>query len=150
MRLNELRQLCWEDIHWNKNLILIPKTKTNRPRSIPLNKELATELRKVAKKTGPVFPACIKNRGSGYRTKNYWLKLIRPLQEKIPAFTENAGGNRTGRAFHLLRNTFASQLVQKGVDVYKVSKWLGHSNITTTMRYAHLAPNRYDEDIDKI
>lgn len=150
MRLNELRQLCWEDIHWDKNLILIPKTKTNRPRSIPLNKELAGELRKVSKQSGPVFPGRIDKHNSGYRTKKTWLKLIRPLQEAIPAFTKDAGGNRTGRAYHLLRNTFASHLVQKGVDVYKVSKWLGHSNVTTTMRYAHLAPKRYDEDINKI
>ena len=50
---------------------------------------------------------------------------------------------------HTLRHTFASQRVQAGVSLYKVSQWLGHANPnTTTMMYAHLRP--YDEDIDRI
>jgi len=34
----------------------------------------------------------------------------------------------------------ASRLVQNGVDLYVVAKWLGHTSIKTTERYAHLAP----------
>ena len=39
---------------------------------------------------------------------------------------------------HILRHTCASRLIQRGIPVAEVSKWLGHSNIQTTMRYAHL------------
>lgn len=41
---------------------------------------------------------------------------------------------------HKLRHTFASHLVQNGVDLYTVSKMLGHNSITTTEIYAHLSP----------
>lgn len=41
---------------------------------------------------------------------------------------------------HALRHTFASRLVQRGVELQTVSKLLGHRSIVTTMRYAHLAP----------
>lgn len=41
---------------------------------------------------------------------------------------------------HTLRHTCASRLVQGGMDLYRVKTWLGHSTITTTERYAHLAP----------
>lgn len=41
--------------------------------------------------------------------------------------------------FHVLRHTFASWLVMGGVDLYTVSKWMGHSSIKVTERYAHLA-----------
>ena len=42
---------------------------------------------------------------------------------------------------HTLRHTCASRQVQAGVDLYRVRDWLGHSSITTTERYAHLAPS---------
>lgn len=43
--------------------------------------------------------------------------------------------------FHDLRHTFATRLVQSGkVDLYKVSKLLGHSSIEVTWRYAHHCP----------
>ena len=42
--------------------------------------------------------------------------------------------------FHDLRHTFATRLVQNGVDIYKVKALLGHKTITMTMRYAHHYP----------
>ena len=42
--------------------------------------------------------------------------------------------------FHDLRHTFATRLAQRGVDLYTISKLLGHVNITMTQRYAHHCP----------
>lgn len=42
---------------------------------------------------------------------------------------------------HTLRHTCASRLVQRGVPLSIVQKWMGHKNINTTLRYAHLAPD---------
>ena len=41
---------------------------------------------------------------------------------------------------HCLRHTCASRLVKAGVSLPVIKDWLGHSNINTTMRYAHLFP----------
>jgi len=39
--------------------------------------------------------------------------------------------------WHMFRHTFASRLTSEGVDIVTVKELLGHSNISTTMRYAH-------------
>jgi len=42
-----------------------------------------------------------------------------------------------GVTWHKLRHTFASRLVNRGVDIVTVQQLLGHSTIVTTMRYTH-------------
>lgn len=45
---------------------------------------------------------------------------------------------------HDLRHTYASRLVQNRVELSRVRDLLGHASITTTERYAHLAPDQFD------
>lgn len=49
--------------------------------------------------------------------------------------------------WHTLRHTFASRLVMAGVDLATVQKLMGHSSITTTMRYAHLARPHIEDSV---
>jgi integrase len=46
---------------------------------------------------------------------------------------------------HILRHTCASRLVQRGIPIYTVSKWLGHSSVKVTERYAKLSPDTLAE-----
>ena len=43
---------------------------------------------------------------------------------------------------HALRHTTATRLIDKGIDLYTVKEWLGHSTIQVTERYAHLNPDK--------
>ncbi len=45
-----------------------------------------------------------------------------------------------------LKNRQSRHLAMKGISIYKVSQWLGHSSVNTTMIYAHLAPQ--DDEIN--
>lgn len=60
----------------------------------------------------------------------------------------NEGVSRPQRiTWHTLRHTFASRLVMAGVDLATVQRLMGHSSITTTMRYAHLARPHVEESV---
>ena len=56
----------------------------------------------------------------------------------LQATCDSAGLSRTG--WHLLRHTFASELVIKGAPIRAVQILLGHCTIQMTERYSHLAP----------
>lgn len=51
---------------------------------------------------------------------------------------------------HKLRHTFASQLAQKDVPLQKIQKLLGHANIQTTMKYAHLLPSDLGGAVERL
>ena len=53
-------------------------------------------------------------------------------------------------SFHISRHTFAVLNLTFGADLYTVSKLLGHKDIKTTMRYAHLAPDHVRSAVEKI
>ena len=51
---------------------------------------------------------------------------------------------------HTLRYTFASHLVMNGVDLPTVKRLMGHTDIQTTMIYAHLAPEHLSDAVNKL
>jgi integrase len=92
----------------------------------------------------------------------YWQKRIRGSRDN--AKRHNSAQNWLTHRFaeirahakmpdvtaHTLRHTCASRLVQRGVSIYKVQKFLGHSDIRMTERYAHLAPSDLDDAVSAL
>jgi len=131
MRRGELFGLTWEDVNLKKRYLTIAgKTaKTGATRHIPLNDEaLGTLLawRNATDSKHLVFP----NPNTGKRFDNIstaWQQILKDA--KIIDFR-----------FHDCRHHFASQLAMKGCDLNVIRELLGHSDISMTLRYAHLAP----------
>lgn len=136
VRFGELIALDWSDIDFLNKQITIRRsivggvmggTKSNKIRYIPLNKSVSEMLIDRAQNHGFVF---IRN-GEPF-TQHYCCKKI------IKAY-KDAGLKKSG--WHKLRHTFASHLAQKGIAIQVIKELLGHSDITTTMQYAHLSPS---------
>lgn len=146
MRQGELKGLQWQSIDWLNRLIIVRHSqcdyskslnspKNNRERHIPLDDELYELLSRRKKSQGYVF---VDWDG---KTFNYHR-----LKVMIREVCEEARLRRIG--WHTLRHTFASHLVMRGVPLPVVQQLLGHSSITMTMRYSHLAPSLMREAID--
>jgi len=161
LRMTELRLLEWRDIDFDRRALLVRRSKSRRHRTVWLNQRALAALKEQYARSGMyvyVFPGGRRRKdgrpGKGPwnpnqpRGERWWLEALKPLQAAIPTFQSIDKGS-VGRGWHLLRHTFASRLVQAGVPIYKVSAWMGHSDVKTTMIYAHLSPD-FDEDIEKV
>ena len=52
--------------------------------------------------------------------------------------------------FHMARHTFATSALTNGVDIYSVSKYMGHNSVKTTEIYSNLVNQKMNEVADKI
>lgn len=135
MRLGELLRLKWEDITFPIRDLFIPKSKSGKSRHVPISDVLYGLLRDLYG-TGKNDKELVLGTLNGDKIYRRFMKACRKL--KIKDFR-----------FHDLRHTFASHLVMAGVSIFQVSKWLGHSSVTTTEKYyAHLSPDNRREEIN--
>ncbi len=133
MRRGELFSLKWKDVNFSTLNITIAaeNAKSSKTRHIPMNKTVENVLNRWSEQhkavpTGFVFP----NPDTGHQfttIKTAWNRLLK--RAEIKDFR-----------FHDCRHSFASKLVMRGIDLNTVRELLGHSDLQTTLRYAHLAP----------
>jgi integrase len=132
MRKGEILNLTWKDVDFVRRLIRVMKSKNGEKRSIPMSQTLLMTLKgsgKIVEISGRVFPIA-----------------DRSLREAFSKTLEKAGIEDFH--FHDLRHTFATRLIQNGVDLYKVKELLGHKTIVMAMRYAHHYPESLRSSIE--
>ena len=131
LRQDELLSLTWDRVDMLRKTIIINVTKNGKPKTIPLNKTALGILESKAKVI-TIRNKIVFHSNSGTKIDKHNLRrafVIAMKEAGIEDFT-----------FHSLRHTFATRLAQGGVDLYKISKLLGHKDISTTQRYAHHCP----------
>lgn len=126
-RRNEVSHAKWDYIDWERRTLLVPVSKTGKPRAIALNGRAMALLRAIPRQgDNPyIFPSPLTGRPCP-SLHFPWTRI------KERAILDDL-------RLHDLRHSLASFLVNEGVSLYVVQGLLGHTQPRTTQRYAHLA-----------
>ena len=134
-RQSELFNLEWSDIDFARRQIIVQNkgdwhTKSYRHRVIPISDKIIEVLleQKEVSRGRYVFST---EEGEKVDKSKVRRTFERAMREADIASTD----------FKILRHTYASHLVMKGVDMRTVQKLLGHHSIKMTEKYSHLAPD---------
>ena len=153
IRLGELLALTWEDIDFDKKILRINKTVytitrngrneayIDKPkpkqsnRMIPLPKQLISVLKRNKRKSTSSYIITTKNGG---------IVQNRSYQKSFKCILKKC--NITYKSFHSLRHTFATRVLELGMDIKTLSEILGHKNSMITLnRYSHsLLEHKFD------
>ncbi|HBT9370811.1 TPA: tyrosine-type recombinase/integrase [Klebsiella pneumoniae] len=105
--------------HIIQNRVTFVKTKTNKPRTVPVSCEVAKMI--AGDRRGFLFP------GAAYPE---FRRTLKEVKADLPS----------GQATHALRHSFATHFMINGGSIITLQRILGHSRIEQTMAYAHFAP----------
>ncbi len=142
LRLAELRNLRLEQLHLEAGFVTVIG-KGNKERVVPVGKFAVAALGRyltVARPqlVRPKSPANVflTRRGTAFAHMTMWLRITRRVRR--------AGVERHVTP-HMLRHSFATHLLEHGADLRVIQELLGHSSISTTEIYTHVAGQRLRE-----
>jgi len=140
LRRGEILQLRWKDVELLQRELIVrgDNAKSGKTRHIPLNSEALTTLqqwRSDSRSAEWVFAGKDGERMQAVKTS--WKGVLHSAA--IVDFR-----------WHDLRHHFASRLVMNGVDLNTVRELLGHSDLSMTLRYAHLSPEHKADAVAKL
>ncbi len=139
-RKGNLKRLRWEDINFQQKrayiLTEINKVKNGESIVLPLTTEVIDELSKFKKEKGLVFPSD-KKPNVPMEFSKHWYSIRD--KAKLVDFR-----------FHDLRHSCASFMAMNGATLLEIANTLGHKQISTTQRYAHLCVDHKHHLIDSV
>lgn len=141
MRISELRELKIADIDSKRMLIRINQGKGKKDRQTILSKHLLNELREYYSFYKPKNWLFEGNFGSKYSIKS--IQNVFNQAKKKAGITSKC-------SCHTLRHSFATHLLEQGVDVFKIKELLGHTSIKSTTIYLHLSSKHIQEIQDPL
>ena len=137
MRQDEILSLEWPNVDLGRRTLTVVRSKNGEKRTIPLNRRVLGLLEEKAK-VRHIRSSLVFASEAGTKIRNLHRGYYNALRRaKIEDFR-----------FHDIRHTFATRLVQAGIDLYKVATLLGHKDIKMTQRYAHHYPESLRDGVE--
>lgn len=139
MRMGEILELTWRGVDFTRRTVTVFRSKNGERRTIPVNDTVLHVLKEKTKVRSLTVD------------RVFCSKIFTPLES---GHLRRAFRLALGKAkiedfhFHDLRHTFATRLVQAGIDLYKVQQLLGHKSPIMTQRYAHHYPESLRDGVE--
>lgn len=131
LRLNELRHVKISDVDLDRKQVKIRLGKGKKDRYVILSAFITLRFQKYLDEVKPqvyLFEGLTPGDVMGERSIQYVINEAlkkTDIQKKV--------------SMHTLRHSFATHLLEDGVDIYSIQRLLGHSDIRTTIVYLHVA-----------
>jgi integrase/recombinase XerD len=130
LRVGELVRLKPADIHSERMLIRVREGKGRKDRDTLLSPRLLSELRAYWRAERPHGWLFLNGDRSG--------PLPVGTAQKVYYLAKQRAGITHGRGIHTLRHSFATHLLEAGVDLPTIQRLLGHTSLATTAKYLHV------------
>lgn len=152
LRRGELFGLRWSDIDVASGRLSVARSYRTTPKSgKPRHLRLPEPLRELLREWQSICPAVAEQLVCPALYRGVWgMYRDTGSGRSLTNLYKAAGCRVLPRPWHLLRHTMASHFVQSGGSLFALSQILGHSNVKTTMLYAHLSSDFLAGELNKI
>ena len=140
LRRNEGFSLNIDDINFDRRIVHVRKGKAYKERFVPFNKANAKYIEEYLYDCRPILvndkkeeAFFISQRGKRMESQSMGVRL-KLLQQR----TENIVLQEKNVRLHVLRHSIATHLLQNGMSLEKISRFLGHSSLESTQVYTHI------------
>ena len=138
LRISDIKRLHWDNISFEENKVIVTQKKTKESLYLPLSKSARNILHEL-----------MSNKNDNKSNKVFYLPSDGKIRKDIIKWVKDAGINKSV-SFHTSRHTFATLSLSLGVDLYTVSKLLGHTDIKNTQIYAKVIDDNMQKAVDKL
>jgi len=143
IRRSEMARLKVPHINLDKQVLMIIEGKGLKDRHLPIAKRACDQVRVYLDKVRPKFLTIESGEALFLHDKGYPLNPDQ-VGQMVGKYMRRAGIDKSG-ACHLFRHATATSMLNAGADIRYVEEMLGHSDISTTQVYTHVAINQLEK-----
>jgi integrase len=138
LRISDIKRLRWDNISLEENKVIVTQKKTKESLYLPLSKSARNILNELT-----------SHKSDNKSNKVFDLPSDTTIRKVIIKWSKEAGISKS-ISFHTSRHTFATLSLSLGVDLYTVSKLLGHTDIKNTQIYAKVIDENMQKAMEKL
>jgi site-specific recombinase XerD len=144
IRRNELLSLYWSDLNLERSTLIIRNGKGKKDRIIPLHSNLKGLIDKYFESRLPLTDDALLVGQFGKRlSKASFVNIIN-------YYLEASGLADKGYTAHSFRHSFATRLIESGVDIFKVQRLLGHASLDSTRIYINFNSSQMAKAVERL